>query len=424
MKHQAPFTTGRDGVPYSFRQFARRSALAVVGCCLLQAGAFVPAAWADAPTPPSVEERLSKLEAQLNQVRTENQALHQQLGDVASQVSASSTPSYPHVRLNVLGSVEYVFNNIKDDPNSAFIGDIDLVTTAQLNDHAGVTSDYVVASNHGGFVYEIERLFVSYKFNDAFNIDVGRFHTAMGWYNNFYHNGVYYQTTRERPLVYDFEDNGGILPVHATGISLHGAIPSGSLNLSYSFEISNGRNYVSDEHQALQIEDDNNFKAFNLQLRAKPDKFEHWEFGAGAYHDTLTPVLDPVNAPDVTTRVDQLIFTGFAIYRSPVVEWYTEAVLMGDKPVHGTRDWTFGGYTQLSKKFGKVRPYLRVQWLDAAEHDPVLAVIGQTVPWWVTQVGVRYDFTNMMALKFEYERTMPKGESSTDEFSSQLSYRF
>jgi hypothetical protein len=285
--------------------------------------------------------------------------------------------------------------------------------------------DFVVASNHGGFAYEIERLFASYKFNDSFNLDVGRFHTAMGWYNNFYHNGVYFQTTRDRPEMFLFEDNQGILPVHSTGISLNGEIPSsGSANLSYAFEIANGRKYTAIEDEALQIEDDNNYKSFNFQLRAKPEALQNWQFGVGAYHDTLTPVLDPVNEPDAVTRFDQLIFTAFTIYKTPVIEWYTEAALVGDKPTDGTREWTSAAYTQLSHKYGKFRPYIRLQWLKGAAEDPVMELIGQNVSSWDTQVGVRYDFTTMMALKVECDHRMPKIGSSVDEFSTQLSFRF
>lgn len=378
---------------------------------------------AETTPPSSIEERVGKLEAQLQNLQQENQQLRQQLGEVASQSVATAKQKWPEVRLNVLGSVEYAVNNAPDEPNSVTLGDVDLVTTARVNEQASATSDYVVASNHGGFVYEIERLFVSYKFNDAFNLDVGRFHTAMGWYNNFYHNGTYFQTTRDRPNLFLFEDNFGILPVHSTGLSLNGDIPSGSAGLSYSLEVSNGRNYTSNEHEALQIEDDNNFKAFNFQLRAKPEALAYWQFGAGAYHDTLTTALDPANAPDLT-RIDQVIFSGFAVYKSPVVEWFTEGALVGDQPRDGHRHWTFSGYTQLSRKFGKLRPYVRLQWQDSAGGDPVLRLIGQDVSSWDAQVGLRYDFTSMMALKFEFDHSQPAGEASTDEFSNQLSFRF
>jgi hypothetical protein len=135
-------------------------------------------------------------------------------------------------------------------------------------------------------------------------------------------------------------------------------------------------------------------------------------------------VLDHLNAPGVTTRIDQLIFTGFAIFKSPLAEWYTEAALVGDKPAGDDRHWTFAGYTQISHKFAQFRPYLRLQGREAASHDPVLELIGRNVSSYGSQVGVRYDFAPMLALKFEYEHAQPRGEASSEEFSSQLAFRF
>ena len=384
---------------------------------------FGSVARADANT--AIEERLSRLEAELGDVKSENRALRQKLSEIEEHASPHNVPkTYPEIRLNVLGSVEYSINNIKNSPNEVSLGDIDLVTTAQLNERASVTSDYVIASNHGGFAYEIERLFVSYRFSDAFNVDFGRFHTAMGWYNNFYHNGTYFQTSRDRPELFLFEDNQGILPVHSTGLSLNGEIPSGSLGLNYSAEISNGREYTAFEDKALQIEDDNNDKALNLQLRMKPDALQNWQFGVGAYHDTLTPVLDPVGAPGATSRIDQLILTGFAIFKTPLLEWFTEIAFVGDRPVGADRSWTCAGYSQVSHRFDKLRPYVRLQWHETDTNDPVMRLIGRNVTSWDSQFGVRYDFTTMMALKFEYEHLRQKDAGSSDELSTQLSFRF
>ena len=301
---------------------------------------------------------------------------------------------------------------------------MDLVTTAKLNENGGATMDYVVAYNHGSFAYEIERLFVSYRINDYVNFDVGRFHTAMGWYNNFYHNGVYFQTTRDRPEVYEFEDNAGILPVHSTGISMNGALPSATLGLSYSLELSNGRSYTANEDEALRIEDDNDHKAINVQLRSKPEALADWQFGVGAYHDILSPVLHPETAPDTTTNVDQLIFSAYAVYKSPLVEWFTEGAIVGDRPDGGNRHWTFAGYSQVSHKFGAFRPYARYQWHDVAESDQVMILIGRNVSTWGTQVGVRYDFASMMALKLEYKYDKPSGEDSSNSVTGQLAFRF
>ena len=47
-----------------------------------------------------------------------------------------------------------------------------------------------------------------------FNVSIGRGHTAMGYWNQTFHHGKWFQTTTDRPAIYRFEDDIGILPVH------------------------------------------------------------------------------------------------------------------------------------------------------------------------------------------------------------------
>lgn len=402
-----------------------KSSTSLLLCSLLLCGSFLPSALrAEAPATPSIEERLNKLETELAAVRQENATLRSQLGTVAARVDAAPAPAapvdkWPKLSFQVLGSFDYHMSSAKDEKSQLELGDVDLVVNGRLNEHASALADFVVASDQGGFGFEVERLIASYKFNDAFNLDVGRFHTAIGWYNNFYHNGTYFQTTQDRPEPFIFEDNGGILPVHSIGFSLNGAIPSGSANLSYSFEVANGRNFSQGSVESLAVEDDNNYKSVNLQVRAKPDRWDNWQFGAGIYHDTLTPEV----TPGAFLRVDQLIFSTYAVYKSSDIEWFTEFFAIGDKPSDDHRYWTEAGYTQVSKKFGQFRPYARLQWRDASIGDPVLGLMGQNESVWGPQLGVRFDFTSMMAVKFEIERSLYKNAGHVDEFFTQLTFR-
>jgi hypothetical protein len=339
-----------------------------------------------------------------------------------SEVPAAPTPveKWPRLEVHVLGDLDFHLSSTKDEAKQFELGDVDIVTTARLNENAGIVNDLVVSSNHDGFAIEVERLVASYKFNDSLNLDVGRFHTAIGWYNNFYHNGVYFQTTVDRPEPFVFEDNGGILPVHSVGFSLNGEIPSGAANLSYSFEVANGRNFSADSVQKLSVEDDNNYKSLNFQLRAKPDGLAGWQFGAGVYHDTLTPEV----APGVKPRVDETILSGYGVYKTSSFEWFTEAFGLGDAARHEHRHWTGAAYTQVSEKFGQFRPYVRLQWRGAAANDPVLKLMGENTSVWGPQIGVRYDFTSMMAAKFEIERNKFQDGPNVDEFNTQLAFRF
>ena len=48
-------------------------------------------------------------------------------------------------------------------------------------------------------------------------LEVGRFHTDIGYWNTAFHHGLWLQIPVERPHVLRFEDDGGLVPVHWVG---------------------------------------------------------------------------------------------------------------------------------------------------------------------------------------------------------------
>ena len=333
----------------------------------------------------------------------------------AAPVPVSVKETFPKVQFNVLGDITYHVSNGKGESHTFALGDVDPIVTAQLSEKGSVLGDFVIASDNAGFAFETERLLLRYSVNDLFNIEAGRFHTAIGYYNNTYHNGTYFQTPVERPAIYHFEDGEGILPVHSNGISVNGDLPSGAWRLHYVAEVANGRDYDPDASH-FRIEDDNNFKAFNLALSARPEFLSGTVFGVSAYHDTLTLNGLP--------RVNQWIYSAYGVYKTSTFEWLNEVILVRHTP-HGEKAFnTTAAYTQLSRKFGKLRPYVRLQWRNSPADDPVLERIEQNVSVWGPTVGIRYDFTPMMAIKAEFEHSKHRDEKSLEEGTLQWTFRY
>lgn len=54
------------------------------------------------------------------------------------------------------------------------------------------------------------------------NIGVGKYHTALGYWNHTYHHGTWLQSSILRPEIYLFEFQGGILPDHSVGVEVFG----------------------------------------------------------------------------------------------------------------------------------------------------------------------------------------------------------
>ena len=67
-------------------------------------------------------------------------------------------------------------------------------------------------------VLDPERIQVRWAPSTLFSLTAGRMHTPLGYWNETFHHGTWFQTTAARPLLYEFEDDGGILPVHMVGL--------------------------------------------------------------------------------------------------------------------------------------------------------------------------------------------------------------
>jgi hypothetical protein len=62
---------------------------------------------------------------------------------------------------------------------------------------------------------EIERLYFGYDFHKFFTLRVGRVHSPLGYFTREWHHGVYLMPTIRRPLIIEFEEYGGPLPIHS-----------------------------------------------------------------------------------------------------------------------------------------------------------------------------------------------------------------
>ncbi|MEI6669857.1 MAG: hypothetical protein WCP29_17035 [Acidobacteriota bacterium] len=322
----------------------------------------------------------------------------------------------PAMQFRGFSDVSYHVDNQNGTANSFSLGQFNLFITSKLSDKLSVLAEAVVEADQQNTVgIDLERLLFRWASSDYLNVSVGRYHTAIGWYNTAYHHSSWMQTAVGRPFLFAFEDGGGILPVHNVGISLSGRIPGGELGLRYIAEVGNGRASRNRSAEAVQnVVDENSGKAVNLALVSRPARLPGLEAGVSLYHDRLTP--------DGKPNVGETILAGHVVYQTTQVEWLNELVVIrhaaeGTGPVSHTT----GFYTQLSKKFGAWRPYARYQSVNAPSDDPVFPDVGlQRGP----SVGLRYDVHDSVALKFQYDRTERRGLAGYNGFATQLSFTF
>ncbi|HJR09573.1 MAG TPA: hypothetical protein VJ842_20095 [Pyrinomonadaceae bacterium] len=321
----------------------------------------------------------------------------------------------PRLKIQGFADINLRASNQKGTTNAFSLGQLDLFITSQLSEKFSVVSELILdAKRDNSFEFEIHRLLLRYAMNDYLNLSAGRYHTGIGYYNTAFHHGSYFATAANRPFLFAFESQGGVLPLHNVGVSATGRIPSGKLGLHYVAEVGNGRSVRSTVDRAVQTAfDENNGKSYNLGLNARPDWLPGLQTGVSFYHDRLTPTTAP--------NIDQRIMAAHVVYQSPRYEWLNEALFIRHKPTAGVTTYTPGFYTQFARRFGKAQPYFRYQYVNALARDLLLRDIGRRNG---PSFGLRYDMTNYAAFKAQYDRTERRGLSALDELIMQLAFTF
>jgi len=340
----------------------------------------------------------------------------EQEGKPAPAMSERMDTSNTLMRIRGFGDVNLRGGNLRGSTTSFSLGQLDLFVTSDVSDRFKFLSEIVFeADPRNSFGVDVERLLLQYSPNDLFKLSAGRYHTAIGYYNTAYHHSTWLQTATGRPFLFQFEDGGGILPIHNVGISASGLIPSGKLQLHYVAEVGNGRASSSPSAEAVQnVVDENNGKSVNFALFATPEAVRGLQVGFSAYHDHLTPV----NAP----RIGELIFDAYAVMVRPNFEWLNEALLIRHAVDGTSRVFnTPGFYTQISKRFGSYRPYFRYQYVNESDVEPAFPNVGrQQGP----SVGLRFDASESVALKFQFDHTDLRHQPSYNTLGLQLAFTF
>ena len=305
--------------------------------------------------------------------------------------------------------------------NTFQFGEFDLFMSSELSNSISFLSEVVLgtdASNFWGI--DIERAQLTYKVNDFFQLSGGRMHTAIGYYSTAYHHGTWFQTTTGRPYMYLFEDSGGILPIHIVGLEAAGLLPgSGKLNAHWIVQVGNGESslVIGQPIVAQPVQNflaDKNHKAFNLAGYIKPDWAHGLQIGASYYNDE--------RVPDGVPHVKNSIAGAYLVYLTPTWEFFNEFQVQRDHSIGSAFTYnTPLGYTQISRKFGKYRPYFRWQEVNVPVNDPLYGTVGRyESPSW----GLRMDFTGYAALKVQYNRNYSRDPLPKNGVDSQVAFTF
>ncbi len=306
-------------------------------------------------------------------------------------------------------------------PHTTFqAGEFDLFLTSKLSDHLSFLAEIVLGPDDtNAFGLDIERYQLTYKANRYFAASAGRFHTSIGYYNTAYHHGNWFSTAEGRPIMYLFEDSGGILPVHMVGVNLTGAVPHtektrASLDRRGRATGSVPTPTISPSSRYRISYSDRNYKATNVAAYIRPEVVPGLQIGGSWYHDGLNPT--GVGA------VTQNIESAYVVYLTPNWEFLTEAVLLSNhqdgtiKPFRSPM-----AYTQVARKFGIYKPYFRYQYVRDNANDPVNLLEGT---YYGPSVGLRIDFAEYAAFKLQYNHLYQSTRMAGNGLNAQVAFTF
>jgi hypothetical protein len=299
---------------------------------------------------------------------------------------------------------------------SFYTGDFDLLLTARISDKASVLSEIVFGEEDAQkFGVDLERVLFKYDYNDHLRMSFGRYQTGIGYYNTAFHHGSWLQTTADRPLIMEFADDGGVLPTQAVGFSLTGTIPSGGLGLNYIAEYGSS-DTVRPELNGNVVEDENNGNHVNVGMFARPGSIPGLQIGGSIYHDQIS---DFARGPSV--RLGQTIVNGHVVYVRHGIEFLSEGFLIRHVYEQGSTVFNMPAfYSQISKQFGRVRPFFRYQYINANPGS----LFGDIDLRYGPSFGARYDFSDFIAFKAQLDQTMRKGQADLDGLHFQLAFTF
>jgi hypothetical protein len=82
---------------------------------------------------------------------------------------------------------------------------------------------------------------------------------------------------------------------------------------------------------------------------------------------------------------------------------------------------TPGFYSQIAKRFGSYQPYFRYQYINASDREPIFPDVGRMDG---PSLGLRYDASESVALKVQYDYNMARHQQNYSGLNLQLGFTF
>jgi hypothetical protein len=264
-----------------------------------------------------------------------------------------------------------------------------------------------------GYNPEIERAIIRFDYSDLLRLSAGRYHTPINWWNTAYHHGLWLQTSISRPEMVRFGSQ--FIPVHFVGALVEGNTPRYGVDWNYKLGLGNGRSSVVS--RANDFGDNNAALAWLANIYGRPDFMQGLQIGGSVYRDKITLTSG--------RRFHEWITSLHAVLETETPEVIAEYSRINHREVGGPSSNKEGYYVQVAYRLpGEARrwkPYARYEKLSVPAGDPVLTATPSVQG---GLFGIRYEVSDLAALKLEYRDLRRSILPHLNGFFGQLSYVF
>jgi hypothetical protein len=268
--------------------------------------------------------------------------------------------------------------------------------------------EYYVSDHEG----DLERLQLGWQLSSDTVIWIGRYHQPSSEWNHEHHHGQYLSTSVTRPAAEEWEDLGGILPQHFTGILVESnhAIPHGwYLRTAVAGGIA--PQITSDGLKPFDlVHPDHDRRQAGYQARASlhPSEFADTGFGLLAATDEIAVVAPPTPMAIGLDHVDLKLVGVFGTYATPSWKIFGTYYYVQSELYFSDRllDDRFSvAYLQAEKRLGhEFTAFGRIEASIGAGDSPYLHVY-QEAGRDKYIGGLRWDFLQHQALTLQLDQT-------------------
>ncbi len=294
-------------------------------------------------------------------------------------------------------------------------GSLDLYLTPQIGERVKSLIEMVVEADREGSAIDLERIQLGYTLSDAVTLWAGRFHTPFGQWNTDFHHGANLQTSISRPNVIDFEDRGGLVPVHSVGLWLTGRSRLGVGRLNYDAYLANGPSIRGRRLDPGVLTDRNADKMLGFRLAYQANQaLGGLTLGVhGFVSDVGQYSLG--DALRGTTRTQ--VLGGYLVYDADDWELIGEHYGFRNRDAAGVGQTRLSNaaFVQLGRSLGAWTPYARYERVALDPLDNYFRSLASARPYRYVIAGVKYALDANSSLKLELRASRDAAYSLLDD---------